>query len=214
MGFTEPCFSDGSDELIDQAIGTGKPWFAGITRERLEREGHVALSLPTNAEGETLPFATAEWFRTPSGRGELVPVPEFRAPEESRARVTADSAYPLEFLPRKADNFMNSTFANQPGHQRMEARTAGTLEMHADDAAARGLRQGDAVEVFNDRGRMVLTADCSARVCKGVVAARLDWAKFGDGSNVNALTSERLTDLGGGPTFYSTLVEVRRAVTV
>jgi anaerobic selenocysteine-containing dehydrogenase len=46
----------------------------------------------------------------------------------------------------------------------------------------------------------------------GVVAARLEWNKLSEGGvNVNALTSERLTDLGGGATFYSTLVEVRKA---
>jgi hypothetical protein len=48
-----------------------------------------------------------------------------------------------------------------------------------------------------------------------VVAARLNWNKlsFGNGSsrNVNALTSEIVTDIGGGATFYSTLVEVRKA---
>ena len=113
MGFEEACFDDREDALIDQALDTDHPWFAGITRERLEREGHVALKLPLDAAGETLPFSTAEWFKTPSGRGELVPVPVFTAPAESRAHA-AEGAYPLEFLPRKADNYMNSTFANIP----------------------------------------------------------------------------------------------------
>jgi len=48
-------------------------------------------------------------------------------------------------------------------------------------------------------------------VGQGVVAARLDWQKLSQhGANVNALTSERLTDIGGGATFYSTLVEVAK----
>ena len=51
MGFEESCFDDREDELIDQALKTENPWFAGITRERLEREGHVPLQLPVNAEG-------------------------------------------------------------------------------------------------------------------------------------------------------------------
>ena len=123
--------------------------------------------------------------------------------------------YPLEFLPRKADNYMNSTFANIPRHQRMESRTAGVLEMHAADATSRGLATGDAVEVFNARGKVSLRAQVGEMVRPGVVAARLDWNKLsgltGDGgANVNALTSERLTDIGGGATFYSTLVEVRK----
>jgi anaerobic selenocysteine-containing dehydrogenase len=210
MGFAEACFRDSDDELIDQALDTKHPWFAGLTRERLEHEGHVPLQLPLDAEGETLPFSMAEWFMTPSGRGELTPVPVFRAPTESRAHA-AEGAYPLEFLPRKADNYMNSTFANIAVHQKMESRTEGVLEMHATDAAARAIVTGDAVEVFNARGRLALNAVVNAQVAAGVVAARLDWNKLSSGGgNVNALTSETLTDIGGGPTFYSTLVEVRR----
>jgi anaerobic selenocysteine-containing dehydrogenase len=131
------------------------------------------------------------------------------------SRATEDDVYPLEFLPRKADNYMNSTFANHAGHQKMESATAGVLEMHAEDAAARGVAPGDEVEVFNARGRIALRVKLSGKVGKGVVAARMDWNKLGGdlsgrGANVNALTSERLTDIGGGATFYSTLVEVRK----
>ena len=106
---------------------------------------------------------------------------------------------------------MNSTFANLPTHQRMEHRTAGILEMHATDAEARGVHTGDPVEIFNSRGSIQLHAHVNGTVPPGVVAARLDWNKLSlGGANVNTLTSERLTDLGGGATFYSTLVEVRR----
>jgi anaerobic selenocysteine-containing dehydrogenase len=214
MGFEEACFDDREDQLIDQALKSESPWFAGITRERLEREGHVPLQLPVNENGITLPFSTAEWFRTPSKRGELTPVPVFAAPVESRGGADA-AKYPLEFLPRKADNYMNSTFANLPGHQRMEIRTAGILEMHATDALPRGIAEGDEVEVFNGRGSIRLRAHVNGHVGAGVVSARLDWNKLdrdlsGQRGNVNALTSERLTDIGGGATFYSTLVEVRR----
>ena len=210
MGFEETCFNDTDDDLIDQSLRSDHPWIAGITRERLEREGHLPLDLPKNTDGLTLPFSTAEWFRTPSGRGELTPVPVFVAPQESRSHA---ANYPLEFLPRKADNYMNSTFANLPGHRRMEARTSGVLELHPMDAAQRGLVTGDLVEVFNGRGQISLEALVGAQVPAGVVAARLDWNKLSaDGANVNALTSETLTDIGGGATFYSTLVQVRKAV--
>ena len=208
--FGDACFNESVDDLIDQALSLEDPRFAGITRTRLERDGHAALTMPG-----PLPFADASWFRTPSGRAELLPVPVFAASAESRGR---SPQYPLEFLPRKADNYMNTTFANQPAHQRMEASLAGALEIHPDDAAARALLEGDQVEVFNARGSITLHTKLSARVAPGVVAGRLDWAKLAlanpgadrNGTNVNALTSERLTDLGGGATFYSTLVEVRK----
>ena len=211
MGFAEACFADGDDELIEQALRTDHPWFAGVTRERMESEGQVELHLPRNADGAVLPFSTAEWFRTPSGRGELVPVPVYVPASESVGGVDEVAAYPLQFLPRKADNYMNTTFANIPVHQRMEARTAGVLEISATDAVARGIATGDAVEVWNGRGRLELMAHVDGVVGAGVVAARLDWAKLSaTGANVNALTSERVTDIGGGATFYSTMVQVRR----
>jgi anaerobic selenocysteine-containing dehydrogenase len=243
MGFPEPCFRDTEDHLIDQALTPTQTtettasnrkhpsaWMRGITRERLEQEGHVALDMPREADGAVLPFSDASWFQTTSGKAKLLPAPVFIAPRESgissSSSILADSGtladadaadaqhtrYPLAFLPRKADNYMNTTFANHAAHQRMERRTAGTLEMHPGDAAARGLTHGDPVEVFNNRGRIALTADLSGRVGQGIVAARLDWNKLStNGANVNALTSEKLTDLGGGATFYSTMVEVRRS---
>ncbi|HWB33342.1 MAG TPA: molybdopterin-dependent oxidoreductase [Acidobacteriaceae bacterium] len=220
MGFTEPCFADTDDEMIDQALGGEKadPWFAGTTRERLEREGHIPMAMPRDTDGQLRPFSTAEWFRTRSGRGELTPVPVFVPPAESRGGTAADGHYPLEFLPRKADNYMNSTFANLPGHEEMERKTAGRLEMHPRDAAARGVKDGDAVEIFNGRGSVRLRALVDGTVPEGVVAARLSWNRLEASipgnqrelCNINALTSERLTDIGGGATFYSTLVEVRR----
>jgi len=207
----EPEFEDREEELIVQALDTKHEWFAGVTKERLEREGHVPLQLPANEHDETLPFSTREWFQTPSGRGELTPVPEFVAPVESRTSAKKDKRFPLEFLPRKADNYMNTTFANLAGHQQMERKTAGVLEMHEVDAAARGILNGDVVTVWNERGKIALIAQVSEKVGAGVVSARLDWQKLSvDGTNVNALTSQRLTDIGGGATFYSTLVEVKK----
>ena len=204
-------FEDGEEELIAQALETEHPYFAGVTKERLEVEGHVALSLPKDEWGESLPFSTPAWFKLAGGRAKLLPVPVWVAPVESRNGSEGAGKFPLEFLPRKADNFMNSTFANLPGHRLMERKTAGLLEMHGTDASARGVISGDSVSVWNGRGRITLTASVGETVPAGVVAARLDWQKLSrDGANVNALTSERLTDIGGGATFYSTLVEVEK----
>jgi anaerobic selenocysteine-containing dehydrogenase len=85
------------------------------------------------------------------------------------------------------------------------------LEMSRSDADARGIATGDQVRVFNSRGEVRLTALVDGTVQAGVVATRLNWSKLmPDGIGINALTSERLTDLGGGPTFYSCLVEVEK----
>ncbi len=223
MGFTEPCFLDTEDEMIDQALsGTNVPWLEGITREQLEAKHSIRLKFPQEQEGGAFqPFVSEEWFQTPSGKAEfysetlaaqgLDPLPGYVAADESRHSPLARK-FPLELLPRKNDNFMNSTFAGLPSHQAMEEAHFGVLEMHPVDAAARGIVDGDAVEVFNERGKIPLRVKVGASVPAGVAASRLGWNKLTrDGQGVNSLTSETLTDLGGGPTFYSTLVEVRRA---
>jgi anaerobic selenocysteine-containing dehydrogenase len=228
-GFTEPCFRDTEDDLIAQALRAGSPdqpaLMRGITAETLHAAGgHQRLRFDSEQQGEPFrPFSDGV-FPTPSGRIELCsesfaargldPLPGFVPPHESR-NAPQKTAYPLEYLPRKADNFMNSTFANQPGHRDMESATANRLEMHADDASARGISTGDEVIIENDRGQLNMTALVSERVRPGVVASRMQWNKCATGGRgVNQLTSQRLTDFGGGPTFYSTLVEVRKPESV
>ena len=225
MGFNEPCFLDTENDMIDQALdvtAAHAPWLAGITRAQLESQHSVRLQFPQEAKGGVFqPFTSEEWFRTPSGRAEfysemlaaqgLDPLPAYIPAQESRFSPLARQ-FPLELLARKADNHMNSTFASLPAHQAMEASHSGLLEMHPSDAQARGIADGDRVEVFNQRGKISLRAKLIASVPAGVAASRLGWNKLScDGQGVNVLTSETLTDLGGGPTFYSTLVEVRRA---
>jgi anaerobic selenocysteine-containing dehydrogenase len=222
MGFTESCFQDTEEDLIDQALTTESPWLKGITRRQLEREHSVRVNFPhQETDGAFLPFTSAEWFHTPSGKAEfysetlaaqgLDPLPAYVPATESRRAPLAEK-FPLELLARKADNHMNSTFAALPGHRKFEKAHAGLLELHPTDAATRGIRDGDPVEIFNERGKILLRAKLMDSAPAGVTVCRLGWNKLsGDGQGVNALTSETLTDLGGGPTFYSTLVEVRLA---
>jgi anaerobic selenocysteine-containing dehydrogenase len=215
MGFEDECFRDSVDKMIDDALSSGAPQLEGITRERLERDPNVRLNL----DGENWqPFANG--FATPNGKARIFdesliaqgmdPVASFIPPEESRHTEQA-KRFPLELLARKADNFLNSTFVNLPAHQKMEPRQH-DLEISTEDARRRGIADGDRVRVFNDRGEIFLSARVDGAVQAGVVGARLGWAKLAEGgNNVNVLTSSRLTDLGGGATFYSTLVEVERA---
>jgi anaerobic selenocysteine-containing dehydrogenase len=192
-----------------------------ITLDDLKREGHIPLAFHCNPETQPFMPHVSGPAPTPSGKIEfysealaaqgLDPLPAFIPNIESRWGKTAEQ-YPLEFLSRKADNYMNSTFANLDGHRKMEARKSHKLEMHPIDAKSRGIADGESVRVFNDRGSLRLTAYVNGSLPPGVVAAQLDWAKLGnDNANVNTLTSERLTDLGAGATFYSTLVEVSKA---
>jgi len=227
MGFEEACFRDTPEEMIAQALRIGpdgrsaNPNMEHITLDDLRQKGHLPLAF--HREPETNPFQpfVSGAVPTPSGKIEFYseilaaqgrdPLPAFVAPAESRWSEAA-KRYPLEFLSRKNDNYMNSTFANLDGHRKMEARTSQKLEIHPLDAEARGISDGDAVRVFNDRGWINLSAKINGDLPAGVVAGRLDWAKLSrDAVNVNVLTSERLTDIGAGATFYSALVEVEKA---
>jgi anaerobic selenocysteine-containing dehydrogenase len=202
--------------MIDAALDAGNPWLKGITRERLEKESQVRLQFhPHSTDEAFLPFAQGG-FQTPSGKAELYsealkasgldPVAAFVPPTESRHSSLATS-FPLELLARKADNFLNSTFANLEEVQKLEEE--GLLEMNAKDARSRGIANGDTVRVFNRRGDMLLKAKVEGAVQPGVVSAHLFWAKLNSQNrNVNVLTSEKLTDMGNSATFYSVLVEV------
>jgi len=224
MGFREECFLEPVEQMMDSALASPNPWLKGIDRERLQREGHIRLNFhgdqaanASSTERAFLPFANGN-FPTPSGKAELYseslkaqgldPVVGFTPAAESRH--SGSKAFPLELLARKADNFLNSSFSNLPVVQQMEQ--LGLLEMNAADARARGISDGDAVRVFNQRGEMLLTAKVNGAVQPGVVSARLFWAKLAAGQrNINVLTSEKLSDLGNSATFYSVLVEVERS---
>src|SRR4051812_2445886 len=233
MGFDDPCFKESIEQMMDTALDNpSNKYLSGVDRERLEREnsvrlnfaadsnaGHPERSSKSAVEGSAfLPFAHGG-FETPSGKAELYseslkkqglpPVPPFTPPPESRHSAAAKK-YPLEILTRKSDNHLNSSFCNLPAHQKMEEPRL--LEISTHDALTRNIREGDMVRVFNDRGSIHLKARVNGATRAGVVAARLDWAKLNpDGVNVNVLTSEKLTEIGAGATFYSCLVEVEKA---
>src|SRR5581483_8813874 len=113
-----------------------------------------------------------------------------------------------ELISPKNDDSMNSTF----GHRDAVDRETGTVHVHPADAQRLGVRTSDQVRVFNQRGSCVFIAEVDDTVSPGVVCApAVRWARRAPGKrNVNALTSERLTDAGGGPTFYSCLVQVEK----
>lgn len=202
MGFTDACFDESEDDAIRGLLASGHPFLAGITLERLEKERFIRLNVAPGNE-PYLPFAEGN-FGTASGKC------EFRAeslgytpPIESRGGDPAlTSRFPLELISPKNHDSMNSTFGNRPD---VDAQTAVAF-IHPDDAACRGIQSGDFVRLFNDRGNCDLPAIVIANVRPGVVSVpSVRW-----GRNVNALTSERLTDIGGGATFYSCLVEIEK----
>ncbi len=201
MGFDEPCFADSDEQLARMAF---KPEWVDF--EALRARGWVKLALPD------APFAHGG-FPTPGGKA-LADAPGLGVPDYLPNYESAASApelarrYPLAMISPPARNFLNSTFVNLQSLRDVEGEPL--LEIHADDAAPRGIADGAVVRVFNDRGDYRCRCRVSARARPGVVnGLGIWWRKFGlDGHNVNELTHQRLTDIGRAPAFYDCLVEV------
>ena len=203
MGFAEPCFADDDETLARDAFKGPVPF------EQLREVGWARLPL---AEA---PFADGG-FPTRSGKALCDPpgigLPDYVPPYESvRSAPELARRFPLAMISPPARNFLNSTFVNVKSLRAIEHEPI--LEIAADDAGARGIADGDTVRVFNDRGDYRCVARVSDRARAGVVhGLGVWWRKFGlDGTNVNELTHQRLTDLGRAPSFYDCLVEVERA---
>ncbi len=202
MGYDEPCFADDDEALLHCAFKPGT-----IDIAELRARGWVKLPL---AEA---PFADGG-FPTVNGKVQVdVPglgVPDHVPPYESRQSApTLADRFPLAMISPPARNFLNSSFVNLQSLRDIEGEPL--LEMHADDAAARGIADGARVRVFNDRGSYLCKGRISARARLGVVnGLGIWWRKLGlEGTNVNQLTHQRLTDIGRAPTFYDCLVDVR-----
>ncbi len=216
LGFEEDCFRDSDEDIARQALETDHPSLAGITFEALREKGWMRL----NVAADFAPFAEGN-FPTPSGKCELVSerleslglplVPDYVPPAESRtSSPELAKRFPLALITPAAHAFLNSSFANLPKQVKQELRPF--LEIHPSDAAARGISDGDGVRVINDRGSCELFAVVTTRAREGVVVSpSVWWNKLSPGlKNVNQLTSQALTDMGGGATFYDALVEVEK----
>ncbi|HVG38131.1 MAG TPA: molybdopterin dinucleotide binding domain-containing protein, partial [Pyrinomonadaceae bacterium] len=208
---------DSDEEIARQALASNHPSLRGITLERLREHGWMRLNVPE----DFAPFAAGN-FPTPSGKCELFSatleaaglpgLAGYTPPRESAHTAPELAArYPLALLSPAAHAFLNSSFANLPKHLRQELRPF--VEIHPGDAARRQIRDGARVRVFNERGECELTASVTTRARPGVVVSpSVWWNKLSPNkTNINQLTSQELTDMGRGATFYDALVEIELA---
>jgi anaerobic selenocysteine-containing dehydrogenase len=213
LGFEEPYLQTSDEDLVRLALASDQPYLEGITYERLVRDGWAPLTLPDRR----LPFAEGA-FPTESGKCELYsaalaaqgldPLPAYVATKRSPAE---EARHPLHFMsPKWNAYFVNSSHANQP---RLEAAAGSPLlRIHPDDAAPRGIADGDTVRVFNARGSLSLAASVTEEAQRNTVFMLHGWwaSRIG-GSSANALTGDELADFGGGSSMHDTWVEVARA---
>jgi anaerobic selenocysteine-containing dehydrogenase len=208
LGLDHPRFSDSDEDLARQLLA-GTP----VTFEELrERTYARATGVPVGAA----PFATGG-FPTPDGRARLIdpalarlgvdPLPGHTPPVEAADPELA-RRFPLVLIAPAGRFLMNSTFASLPWHTRRTGPPR--VHLHPDDAAARGLADGDAVRVRNDRGAFLAAVAVDEATRPGLAFTyKAYWARLSPGrATVNAVTAVRDTDLGEAPTFHDCRVEV------
>jgi anaerobic selenocysteine-containing dehydrogenase len=205
MGLSHPRLSDSDEDLARQLLA-GLP----VTFEELRKRTYART---TGVEVGTAPYA-AGGFPTPDGRARLLdpslssvgvdPLIGYTPPDQA----APSDRFPLVLVAPAGRFFMNSTFASMPWHTTRMGPPR--IHLHPDDASARGLTDGDAVRVHNDRGsfQAAVAVDDATRP-DVAFTYKAYWARLSpDRANVNAVTAVRDTDLGGGPTFHDTRVEV------
>jgi anaerobic selenocysteine-containing dehydrogenase len=215
MGLEEPAVRATDEEILREILGTATPVISNISLEELRERGSIRIDVPA----PHVPFAAGTRLPTPSGKIEIEssamarmgvdPLPSYIPPHESEERDPALARrFPLALISPPAHTFLNSSFVNVVSLRRSAGKP--TLEIHADDAQRRGIAAGQRVRIHNDRGAFTAEAVITDRVRPGVVSApSVWWGKLtDDNSNANQTTSQALTDLGGGATFYDNLVEV------
>jgi anaerobic selenocysteine-containing dehydrogenase len=214
MGFEDAAFRTRDVELLAAAL-------APLGSERvgeLERRGWIRMERPEHI----VPYADGR-FLTPSGRCELWsarlaeagldPLPSFEpAPESPAGDPELAVRFPLSLVTAKgAHHFLNSSYGNV--ERALRSERSPTVDVSAEDAAVRGIADGDLVRVFNDRGSVALPARVGDVVRPGVVSMPSGWwaSRSPSGSSANALTPDGLSDMGGGGDFHDALVEVAPA---
>ncbi len=201
------------EEWIKQVLDMAKedprfPWLKPLTLDQLKREGIVDVAVPP-------PKPTWD-LKTPSGRIELYserllkkgydPIPVYREPEEGPVSTPElYKKYPLILVTPKPIWRAHSSFGNQP--ELLALYTPDVL-IHSADALKRGIKDGDRVTVFNDRGTIQIKASVAENIKPGVVRIyEGNWPEHGMN---NVLTHDRLTMYGENPTYNTCLVEVKK----
>jgi anaerobic selenocysteine-containing dehydrogenase len=234
MGFDEPFFRRGDEEMIRDALDWDSPAVDGITIAGLRQKGYARLNV--GSPESRIPHANGE-FLTPSGKCEfksslavkgsfVLPnfrqgykvnqagtpvegVPDFIPPRESPLeRASSKTSYQLSLITPKSHAFLNSGYANM----RVQRHAAGDqcAMLHPVDALARGVLDGTVVTIFNDRGRLTCKAKVTTDVMRGVVAVHGGYWRSGSKGRaaVNALAGAEVSNIGRAPAFSDIAVEV------
>ncbi|MBZ9712415.1 molybdopterin oxidoreductase family protein [Deinococcus multiflagellatus] len=198
LGVTEPSVYWTVDDLLAEVLNSGHPHLAGITPERLKAEGSVPLSLPDLF----LPYAHGA--ETPSGKVQLSPAPQHREP-----RAALNAEYPVRLLTPPAHHFLNSTYGVLENLNRAEGSEPCVL-VHPQDAQAYGLQDAGYARLESEIGAVRRRVKVTDAAQPGTAVVEGTWWGLSapDGTSINELTAQTLTDLGGGSTFHNTRIRL------
>lgn len=202
MGFPEPFFQQSADDLIDQLLAIPAPLRESTNPARLAAGKAVELD-PQQGPGLI--------FRTPSGRIEILnPREQELLPRFLPSHADRDTGYPFRLMTAPTMFALNASFYELA--ELREKQGGMLLLLNRADAAGKGLTDGERVVAWNNLGEAVFILRVTGKVPTGVaVAEGVWWLEFAPGArSVNVLTSQRLTDQGGGSTFYDNRIDVRR----
>ena len=179
-------FDKTAEEWIELRLQSDQPAIANITPpltlERLKREKAVRAAVP---EVPWNPFWGMD-FATPTARLEfyaerLVPVgaqmASYRPPLEAptpQSLAAGESPYPYQFFSGRQRFFMQSMFSDDPVMAELSGGKP-TARINPVDAAREGIRDGDKVEVFNQRGHVVAQMRLDQAIPPGTVQVWFGW---------------------------------------
>ncbi|RZT21638.1 molybdopterin-containing oxidoreductase family protein [Fictibacillus sp. BK138] len=202
MGFTEAAFGETDGELIEQSLENPmNPYTEEINYEALTKHQYLKAKAKFP---DRLP--------TPSGKIELYSErmkQDGYPPLPTYIPIIKDSDHPFQFIAAPNHNFLNSTFANQTKHVELEKEPV--VVLNREDAEKLNINDGEQVRVWNERGECILKASVGDNVLPGVAVTQGLWGAV-DGTKhlVNALTPDRIADMGGGATFFSGRVSIEK----
>jgi anaerobic selenocysteine-containing dehydrogenase len=198
MGFDEPFFRQTADELIDYLLSIPSPMREGIDHNAFFQGKAVEIPLPPDVRSR---------FKTPSGKIEILNPKESHPLPDYLPSYKED--YPFRLMTSPSFYALNSSFRERKDLRNKEEGML--LQMNPSDGEAKGMKEGDPVIAFNQLGEVSFILHITPKVPSGVVVAEgVWWLNYSPGPrSVNALTSQRLTDQGGGSTFYDNTVDVK-----
>ena len=219
--------SDYNDKTDDEWLahmmqGSDVPDFDSFKKEGVFK---IKLPAPQVAFSKEISDPANNPFPTPSGKIEiysqrlvdmdnpnLPPVPKYVAAWEGPGDPLA-SKHPLQLISTHSKRRAHSQFDNVPWLKELETQA---ITMNTVDAETRGIRNGDMVRVFNDRGAMIIPARVTERIMPGVVDVPQgawyapDEQGVDRGGCANVLTKDQPSPGGALPS-NTALVEVKKA---